>query len=47
MWGVPVSACWLLWRRRFVKDDGSMTVFPLSEIEKEDEKNGKEASSRG
>lgn len=45
MWGVPLSACWLFWRRRFVKPDGTMTIFPLTEVEKEDDRHGEETHS--
>ena len=38
MWGVPLSAICLLRRRAHVKPDGTMTIFPLSEVEKEDDK---------
>ena len=40
LWRVPFSAICLLRRQQFVKPDGTMTVFPLSEIEKID--NGQE-----
>ena len=43
MWTVPLSAICLLRRQRFVRPDGTMTVFPLSEIEKID--NGEETHS--
>ena len=43
LWNVPLSAICLLRRQRFVRPDGTMTVFPLSEIEKID--NGEETHS--
>ena len=43
VWGAPLSALFLLWRRRFLKPNGDMTVYPLTEVEKEDDKNGQKA----
>ena len=37
VWGAPLSALFLLWRRRFVKPNGEMTIFPLSAIEEMDD----------
>ena len=37
MWRVPLSALALLKRRERVDEEGRMTIFPLSEVEKEDD----------
>ena len=37
MWRVPLSALCLLRRQEAKNKDGTMTIFPLSEIEKIDD----------